>query len=119
MSCRIQSRSKYKSPIHKVLNLLERGRDNGKAKYREAKEQIKYLQNKLRRIEQSQQDWKQKAQASTAAVKHLKAVIEQHERRQADDAQKKPEPAAGEACSIRIFRVRYKTASILQPLAHV
>ena len=86
--------AKYKSPIHKVLKILERGRDTWKEKYREAKEQIKYLQNKLRRIEQSQQDWKQKAQASAAEVKRLKAGIEQHERQMADEAQKKtPEPA--------------------------
>ena len=81
--------AKYKSPIRKVLDILERGRDNWKAKYREAKEQIKYLQNKLRRIEQSQQDWKQKAQASATEVKRLKAAIEQHERQQADELQKK------------------------------
>jgi predicted RNA-binding protein with EMAP domain len=85
--------AKYKSPIHKVLNILERGRDTWKAKYREAKAQIKYLQNKLRRVEQSQQDWKQKAQASAAEVKRLKAVIEQHARQQTDEPQKKTEPA--------------------------
>ena len=90
--------AKYKSPLHKVLNILERGRDNWKAKYREAKDKIKYLQNTLRRIEQSQQNWKQKAQASAAEVKRLQAVVEQHKRQQAEEVppqKKKARPPQG------------------------
>ncbi|MDM8548205.1 hypothetical protein QUF61_17075 [Candidatus Venteria ishoeyi] len=65
--------------------MLERGRDNWKTKYCEAKLQIKYLKNKLRRIEQSQQNWKQKAQASAVEVKYLQAAIEQHKQREEGD----------------------------------
>lgn len=86
-------KGKYKSPLHKVLNMLERGRDNWKSKYREAKSQIKYLQNKLRRIEQSQQEWKRKAQESVLEVKRLQAAIELHKQEAESLAKKSKRPA--------------------------
>ena len=105
--------AKYKSPIHKVLSMLERGRDNWKTKYREAKEQIKYLQNRLRRVEQSQQDWKQKAQASATEVKRLQTVIEQHKRQQAQELQKKKPELTGQSVTLteKIANHSYSTCA--------
>ena len=67
--------AKYKSPLRKVLKLLASGRANWKAKYLATKEKNKYLQNKLRRLEQSQQEWKRKAQATANEIEALQRAI--------------------------------------------
>lgn len=72
-------KNKYKSPLHKVLGILERGRGNWKAKYTELKSENRYLQTKLRRSEQSQQDWKQKAQAAVLENRQLKKLLAQQQ----------------------------------------
>jgi hypothetical protein len=66
--------ARYKSPIHKVLSLLEKGRDNWKAKYSELKQLNKYLLNKLRRIEQSKEVWKQRAIEAERVLDEIKAA---------------------------------------------
>lgn len=73
------TKNKYKSPLHKVLSILERGRDNWKAKYTELKSENKYLRTKLRRSEQSQQEWKQKAQAAALESRQLKKLLAQQQ----------------------------------------
>lgn len=82
-------KSKYKSPLHKVLGILERGRDNWKAKYTELKSENKYLRNKLRRSEQSQQNWKQKAQAAVLENKRLQKLLERKRDQEAEKLPKK------------------------------
>ena len=83
------TKSKYKSPLHKVLGILERGRDNWKAKYTELKSENKYLLTKLRRSEQSQQDWKQKAQATMLENKRLQKLLEQSRAQEVETLEKK------------------------------
>jgi hypothetical protein len=73
------TKSKYKSPLRKVLGILERGRENWKAKYTDLKSENKYLRNKLRRSEQSQQEWKQKAQAAALENKQLQRLLAQQQ----------------------------------------
>lgn len=82
-------KSKYKSPLHKVFSILERGRDNWKAKYTDLKSENKYLRIKLRRSEHSQQDWKQKAQAAVLENKRLQKLLEQSRVQEVETLEKK------------------------------
>lgn len=67
------TQAKYKSPLRKIVKMLEGGRANWKEKHSAAKREIKYLQNRLRRVEQSQQAWKQKAQTLAEELRGLGA----------------------------------------------
>jgi len=69
----------YKSPLRKVLKILEHGRDNWKAKYMNAKAQIKYFQNKLRYAEQSRDRWKQEALALKGEFQQLQGAIKRND----------------------------------------
>jgi predicted nuclease with TOPRIM domain len=47
----VQLQKSYKSPRHKLLQFFEQSRDQWKAKCRQAKADLKRLNNRLRRVE--------------------------------------------------------------------
>ncbi|VFM97474.1 MAG: hypothetical protein BECKG1743D_GA0114223_100145 [Candidatus Kentron sp. G] len=81
---------KYKSPMHKIVRVLERGRATWKEKYSRSKTRIKYLENKLRYSEQNQQKWKEKARELQAEVKRLEGLKKRQETAEQEKSKKKP-----------------------------
>ncbi len=71
--------TKYKSPMHKIVRVLERGRATWKEKYKGSKTRIKYLENKLRYSEQSQRKWKEKVHELRAEVRRLETLNKRQE----------------------------------------
>ena len=63
----------YKSPVRKLARFFEKSRDQWKAKCREAKATIKYLENRVRFLDDSRDRWKSRAQELEAQVKQMEA----------------------------------------------
>ena len=61
----------YKSPVRKLARFFEKSRDQWKTKCREAKEAIKYLENRVRFLEESRARWKSRAQELETRVKQM------------------------------------------------
>ncbi len=61
----------YKSPVRKLTRFFEKSRDQWKAKCREAKKTIKYLENRVRFLEESRACWKSRAQELETRVKQM------------------------------------------------
>ena len=59
----------YKSPRHKIISMLRKGRDDLRAKYRELREKLRVAENQNRAVETSRQAWRERAQAAEAELK--------------------------------------------------
>ncbi len=68
----VKSLDEYRSPPHKVLALLKKGRDDLRVKYRELMEQRRVAENQVRSVEKSRAIWRQRAEAAEAELKELK-----------------------------------------------
>lgn len=83
----------YKSPVRKLARFFEKSRDQWKAKCREAKTAIKYLENRVHFLEESRDRWKSRAQELEARVKQVEAkeqeLKEGQETREQKESQKK------------------------------
>lgn len=66
----------YRSPVHKVLGFLKKGRDDLRVKYRELMEQRRVAENQVRAVEKSRAQWRARAEAAEAELSALKKVIE-------------------------------------------
>lgn len=69
-------KKEYKSPVKKLAKFFEKSRDQWKAKCKEAKAKIKYLNNKVRDLEKSREKWKQKSKQGEVELKKLKNELE-------------------------------------------
>lgn len=72
----MEEKKEYKSPLRKLVKFFKKSRDQWKAKNREAKAKIKYLNNRVRDLEKSRDQWKQKAKKFETELKKLKAELE-------------------------------------------
>lgn len=72
----IQKKKEYKSSSRKLAKFFEKSRDQWKAKCKESKTKVKYLNNRVRDLERSRQKWKQKAKELETELKKLKAELE-------------------------------------------
>lgn len=62
----------YRSPQHKVLALLKKGRDDLRVKYREVMEQRRVAENQVRAVEKSRAMWRKRAEIAEAELRQLK-----------------------------------------------
>jgi chromosome segregation ATPase len=67
--------SEYKSPPHKVIALLKKGRDQLREKYRALREKHRVAENQVRAVTKSRQMWRRRAEAAEAELKELKKKI--------------------------------------------
>ncbi len=62
----------YKSPAHKVIAFLKKGRDGWRLKYQELYTKLRSLENQLRAVSKSRQMWRERAEAAEAELQSKK-----------------------------------------------
>jgi predicted nucleic acid-binding Zn-ribbon protein len=62
----------YKSPAHKVLALLHKGREQLRQRYRATREELRVAQNQVRAVETSRQMWRDRAEVAQKELAELK-----------------------------------------------
>jgi chromosome segregation ATPase len=62
----------YRSPPHKIIAMLKKGRDDLRLKYRELMEQRRTAENQVRAVEQSRAMWRTRAEAAEVELRELK-----------------------------------------------
>ena len=62
----------YKSPSHKILALLHKGREKLRLKYRTVREELRGAQNQVRAVELSRVMWRVRAEAAEEELQLLK-----------------------------------------------
>jgi len=65
----------YKSPTHKVIAFLHKGRDGLRAKYAELRTKFRVAENQIRAVEKSRELWRQRAEAAEAELRALKKSV--------------------------------------------
>ena len=65
----------YKSPSHKVFEILKNGRDGWREKYGNLKSNVRKMENQVRAVERSRQKWRQRAEDAEAELRELKKTI--------------------------------------------
>lgn len=59
----------YKSPRHKIVAMLRKGRDGLREKYRELRVKFRVAENQVRAVEASREMWRERALAAEAELK--------------------------------------------------
>ncbi len=67
--------NQYKSPAHKVIAFLKKGRDGWRDKYKDAKHRLRSTENQLRVVSKSRQMWRERAEAAEAELGSKKSRI--------------------------------------------
>lgn len=67
----------YKSPRHKVIEFLKKGRDQLREKYRELREKQRVAENQIRAVTKSREAWRARAEAAEVELKEQKKTLEQ------------------------------------------
>ena len=62
----------YRSPPHKIIAMLKKGRDDLRVKYRELMEERRTAENQVRAVERSRAMWRARAEAAEAELRELK-----------------------------------------------
>lgn len=62
----------YKSPSHKILALLHKGREKLRLKYGTVREELRGAQNQVRAVELSRAMWRVRAEAAEEELQLLK-----------------------------------------------
>jgi len=68
----VKALEEYRSPPHKVLAMLKKGRDDLRVKYRALMEQRRAAENQARAVEKSRELWRARAEAAEAELLELK-----------------------------------------------
>lgn len=74
----VKALDEYRSPQHKVIALLKRGRDQLRVKYRELMEQRRVAENQVRTVEKSRAMWRERAEAAESELRELKKKVTLH-----------------------------------------
>jgi hypothetical protein len=53
--------SEYRSPPHKVIAFLHKGRDDLRIKYRDVKQKLRTAENQIRAVSRSREAWRERA----------------------------------------------------------
>jgi predicted nucleic acid-binding Zn-ribbon protein len=64
--------AEYKSPIRKVLQLLQQTRDKLRDKYSACREELRKQQNQVRAVEKSRAMWRRRAEAAETQLQDQK-----------------------------------------------
>ena len=70
--------SEYKSPPHKIIEFLKKGRDQLRVKYRELREKLRVAENQIRAVTKSREAWRGRAEAAEVELKDLKKKLRQN-----------------------------------------
>ena len=62
----------YKSPPHKIIAFLKKGRDQLREKYREQRVKLRVAENQIRAVTKSREAWRARAEAAEAELKTFK-----------------------------------------------
>ena len=62
----------YKSPPHKIVAFLKKGRDQLREKYRGQQEKLGVAENQIRAVSKSRKTWRARAEAAEAELKDSK-----------------------------------------------
>lgn len=68
----VKALDEYRSPPHKIIAMLKKGRDNLRVKYRELMVQRRAAENQVRAVEASRASWRARAEAAEAELNELK-----------------------------------------------
>jgi len=62
----------YKSPVHKVIAFLKKGRDGWRDKYKNVKAKLRSVENQLWAVSKSREMWRERAEAAEAELESKK-----------------------------------------------
>lgn len=65
----VMADGQYKSPAHKVVAFLKKGRDGWREKYKVAKAQLRSTEKQLWAVSDSRKTWRERAEAAEAELK--------------------------------------------------
>ena len=65
----------YKSPSHKILAMLHKGREKLRLKYSTVREELRVAQNQVRAVQSSRAIWRDRAEAAEKELQLLKKTI--------------------------------------------
>ncbi len=68
----VKALEEYRSPSHKIIAMLKKGRDDLRVKYRELMKQRRMAENQVRAVEKSRAMWRQRAEVAEAELNELK-----------------------------------------------
>lgn len=68
----VKSLDEYRSPTHKLLAMLKKGRDDLRVKYAELMKQKRVADNQVRAVESSRAGWRKRAEAAEAELRQIK-----------------------------------------------
>jgi len=68
----VKALEEYRSPRHKVIAMLKKGRDDLRVKYRKVMEQRRVAENQVRAVEKSRKSWRERAEAAEAELREMK-----------------------------------------------
>jgi len=64
----------YKSPAHKVIAFLKKGRDGWRDKYHISKNSLRFVEKQLWAVSRSREMWRERAEAAEAELKSKKRL---------------------------------------------
>jgi hypothetical protein len=70
--------TEYKSPPHKIIGFLKKGRDQLREKYREQREKLRVAENQIRAVSKSREAWRLRAEAAEAELKDFKKRLQRN-----------------------------------------
>ena len=68
----VKALEEYRSPRHKIIAMLKKGRDDLRVKYRKVMEQRRVAENQVRAVEKSRKSWRERAEAAEAELREMK-----------------------------------------------
>ena len=68
----VMADKQYKSPAHKVIAFLKKGRDGWRDKYKKLKAELRSMKNQVWAVSKSRQMWRERAEAAEAELKSKK-----------------------------------------------
>lgn len=68
----VKTLDEYRSPPHKIIAMLKKGRDRLRVKYRELMEQRRVAENQVRAVESSRAMWRARAEVAETELRDLK-----------------------------------------------
>jgi len=68
----VKAVEEYRSPPHKIIAMLKKGRDDLRVKYRDLMQQRRAAENQVRAVENSREMWRARAEAAEAELRELK-----------------------------------------------
>ena len=69
----VTAENQYKSPAHKVIAFLKKGRDGWRDKYKDLKNRFRSMENQLRVVSKSRRIWRERAEAAEAELESKKS----------------------------------------------